>query len=66
MCGINGIFAFNDSFRCDEELATRMRDTMSHRGPDDGDTWGSASGTGSPRGCAKSTLRRSLSIDSRP
>ena len=39
MCGINGIFAFNDSFACDEELATRMRDTMVHRGPDDGDTW---------------------------
>jgi asparagine synthase (glutamine-hydrolysing) len=44
MCGINGIFAFNDSFACDEELATRMRDTMGHRGPDDGDTWVSPDG----------------------
>jgi asparagine synthase (glutamine-hydrolysing) len=44
MCGINGIFAFNDSFACDEELATRMRDTMVHRGPDDGDTWVSPDG----------------------
>src|SRR5918992_183740 len=44
MCGINGIFAFNDSFACDEELATRMRDTMTHRGPDDGDTWVSPEG----------------------
>jgi asparagine synthase (glutamine-hydrolysing) len=44
MCGINGIFAFNDSFACDEQLATRMRDTMTHRGPDDGDTWVSPEG----------------------
>ncbi len=44
MCGINGIFAFNDSFACDEQLATRMRDTMEHRGPDDGDTWVSPDG----------------------
>jgi asparagine synthase (glutamine-hydrolysing) len=44
MCGINGIFAFNDSFACDEEIATRMRDTMGHRGPDDGDTWTSPDG----------------------
>jgi asparagine synthase (glutamine-hydrolysing) len=44
MCGINGIFAFNDSFACDEGLATRMRDTMVHRGPDDGDTWVSPDG----------------------
>jgi asparagine synthase (glutamine-hydrolysing) len=44
MCGINGIFAFNDLFACDEELTTRMRDTMVHRGPDDGDTWVSPDG----------------------
>jgi asparagine synthase (glutamine-hydrolysing) len=44
MCGINGILATSDSFACDEEIVARMRDTMSHRGPDDGGTWSSPDG----------------------
>ena len=44
MCGINGILATRDSFACNEEIATRMRDTMGHRGPDDGGTWSSPDG----------------------
>jgi len=35
MCGICGIYAPNHQQRIDEPLITRMRDTMSHRGPDD-------------------------------
>lgn len=35
MCGISGILGFNDSFRVDEPTAVRMRDTLTHRGPDD-------------------------------
>ena len=44
MCGINGILATSASFVCDEEIATRMRDAMSHRGPDDAGTWSSPDG----------------------
>jgi asparagine synthase (glutamine-hydrolysing) len=44
MCGINGIFAINQSFECDQALAGAMADTLSHRGPDDGGTWGSGDG----------------------
>ncbi|MEA2428796.1 MAG: hypothetical protein QOF37_2424, partial [Thermoleophilaceae bacterium] len=39
MCGICGILATTDSFQVDEPLVDRMRDTMSHRGPDDGGSW---------------------------
>jgi asparagine synthase (glutamine-hydrolysing) len=34
MCGISGIFGFNDGFPIGEELVRRMSDTMVHRGPD--------------------------------
>jgi asparagine synthase (glutamine-hydrolysing) len=41
MCGVCGIFAFNDGFDADERLVERMSDRMVHRGPDDGGTWAS-------------------------
>jgi asparagine synthase (glutamine-hydrolysing) len=35
MCGINGVLSFtNSAFRVSEHYLTRMRDVMSHRGPD--------------------------------
>ena len=35
MCGINGVLSFtNCAFRVSERYLTRMRDVMSHRGPD--------------------------------
>ena len=35
MCGINGVLSFtNSTFRVSEPYLTRMRDVMSHRGPD--------------------------------
>jgi asparagine synthase (glutamine-hydrolysing) len=39
MCGICGILATSDSFACDEQVVTAMRDTMPHRGPDDAGSW---------------------------
>jgi asparagine synthase (glutamine-hydrolysing) len=45
MCGIAGILRTSDSFACDEELAVRMRDTMAHRGPDDGGVWSDGTAT---------------------
>jgi asparagine synthase (glutamine-hydrolysing) len=44
MCGICGVLAFNDSFACDEQVVVAMRDTMTHRGPDDGGVWSSPAG----------------------
>jgi asparagine synthase (glutamine-hydrolysing) len=44
MCGICGVLAFNDSFTCDERVAVAMRDTMTHRGPDDAGVWSSRAG----------------------
>jgi asparagine synthase (glutamine-hydrolysing) len=44
MCGICGILAFNDNFACDERVTVAMRDTMTHRGPDDAGVWCSPSG----------------------
>src|SRR5580693_1138812 len=44
MCGICGVLAFNDGFACDERVIVAMRDTMTHRGPDDGGLWRSPSG----------------------
>jgi asparagine synthase (glutamine-hydrolysing) len=44
MCGICGVLAFNDSFACDERVIVAMRDTMTHRGPDDGGAWSSPAG----------------------
>jgi asparagine synthase (glutamine-hydrolysing) len=44
MCGICGILAFNDNFACDERVTVAMRDTMTHRGPDDAGVWCSATG----------------------
>ena len=40
MCGINGALVFPDSsFEITEPYLVRMRDTMSHRGPDGAGTW---------------------------
>ncbi len=40
MCGIAGIFHFNNSKnRPDANLIRRMTDVLSHRGPDDSDIW---------------------------
>jgi len=39
MCGIAGTLTFDDSFQVTEEYITRMRDTMTHRGPDGGSLW---------------------------
>ena len=44
MCGICGIYAFADSFAVGEQLVTAMRDSMVHRGPDDGGSWTSSDG----------------------
>jgi asparagine synthase (glutamine-hydrolysing) len=42
MCGICGIFATSASFPTSVELASSMRDSMVHRGPDDGGVWSSS------------------------
>lgn len=42
MCGIAGIVSLNQ--RVDPALLTSMRDTMTHRGPDDAGTWFSPDG----------------------
>jgi asparagine synthase (glutamine-hydrolysing) len=39
MCGICGALATRDDFAVGEDVVTRMRDTLVHRGPDDGGTW---------------------------
>jgi asparagine synthase (glutamine-hydrolysing) len=40
MCGINGVLAFSSSnFSVSEDYVVRMRDTMSHRGPDGAGLW---------------------------
>jgi asparagine synthase (glutamine-hydrolysing) len=39
MCGICGILQTTPGFATGEELVDEMRDTMSHRGPDDAGTW---------------------------
>src|SRR5688572_33411492 len=39
MCGINGIFNFRSGRPAEESLLLSMRDTMVHRGPDDGGSW---------------------------
>jgi asparagine synthase (glutamine-hydrolysing) len=44
MCGICGIYSPGDSLATGEEVTLRMRDTLVHRGPDDGGTWHSADG----------------------
>jgi asparagine synthase (glutamine-hydrolysing) len=44
MCGICGVFAFNDNFACDERVLLAMRETMVHRGPDDAGVWCSPAG----------------------
>jgi asparagine synthase (glutamine-hydrolysing) len=41
MCGICGVLAFNDNFAHDERVMRAMRDTMTHRGPDDAGVWSS-------------------------
>ncbi len=43
MCGICGVIGFNDSFACEERVIVAMRDTMTHRGPDDAGVWRSPS-----------------------
>ena len=45
MCGINGALTFaNGTFRVTDRYISRMRDTMTHRGPDDAATWVDAAG----------------------
>ena len=44
MCGICGIAATADGFAAGEDLVVAMRDTMRHRGPDDGGSWTSPDG----------------------
>lgn len=44
MCGVCGVLAFNDNFACDEAVVVAMRDTMTHRGPDDAGAWTSPAG----------------------
>src|SRR3954453_8987898 len=46
MCGICGILATTGAFDSSEETVVRMRDAMTHRGPDDGgaDSWSSGEG----------------------
>src|SRR5437016_2448012 len=39
MCGICGLLAIADGFPVTPELASSMRDSMVHRGPDDGGVW---------------------------
>jgi asparagine synthase (glutamine-hydrolysing) len=39
MCGICGALATRDDFAVGEDVVTRMRETLVHRGPDDGGTW---------------------------
>jgi asparagine synthase (glutamine-hydrolysing) len=39
MCGITGIFGFDDGFTADEATLRRMTDTLRHRGPDDAGAW---------------------------
>src|SRR5471032_1927649 len=39
MCGITGTLSVDPDFRVTGELVTRMRDTMTHRGPDGAATW---------------------------
>jgi asparagine synthase (glutamine-hydrolysing) len=39
MCGICGILALDPAFPVDEPIVERMRDTISHRGPDDAGSW---------------------------
>jgi asparagine synthase (glutamine-hydrolysing) len=44
MCGVCGVLAITDDFPNGEEIVTAMRETMVHRGPDDGGTWVSPDG----------------------
>src|SRR3712207_524129 len=39
MCGIAGALATRDTFDAGEGVVSRMRDRLTHRGPDDGGTW---------------------------
>src|SRR6266849_2848647 len=40
MCGINGTLAFTGGhYRVENDYLSRMRDTMSHRGPDGAQNW---------------------------
>lgn len=46
MCGIAGLLAFDDgASRVTERTVTAMRETLSHRGPNGGQTWVDAAGT---------------------
>jgi asparagine synthase (glutamine-hydrolysing) len=44
MCGIAGIFSFKATEAVDPSVLKRMRDTMSHRGPDGAGLWISTNG----------------------
>lgn len=57
MCGIAGIIDYRGQFGANllQKTATKMRETMVHRGPDSGGTWGDADGN-----CALSHRRLSI------
>ena len=59
MCGICGILATRDGFDVGEELVTAMRETIVHRGPDDGGSWYSPDAARRP--CATAGSRSSTS-----
>ena len=44
MCGLVGCLTFSDRFRVTAPYIDRMRDTMTHRGPDGAGTWISSDG----------------------
>jgi asparagine synthase (glutamine-hydrolysing) len=44
MCGIVGVLSFDRDFRVTESYLSRMRDAMSHRGPDGAQNWISPDG----------------------
>jgi asparagine synthase (glutamine-hydrolysing) len=42
MCGVCGVLRISDNFPISDEIVLAMRDSMIHRGPDDGGNWLSA------------------------
>ena len=69
MCGIAGIFNYGSAPADDRDVACRMRDAMTHRGPDDAGVYQSADRrvvlvhrrlSIVVRGCRWSSVRRTL------
>ena len=57
MCGITGFIAFSPRARIDRGILQRMRDSMSHRGPDGAGLWMA------PDGCVGLGHRRLSILD---